>query len=152
MRPGFDEPAPVLYAERGASWWPVLWGPAFCLVGYVVELVRPGGMGLGTWVIVALAFTVAAAVWVRARRAIGAVSLTPFVLRQGREDLPVERIAAVTDVGAQVGAKVLGGGWSVPKGTTALPIRLDDGAVVLAWARDAQALRDALIRLLERPS
>ncbi|MFB9905210.1 hypothetical protein [Allokutzneria oryzae] len=152
MRPGFDEPAPVLYTERGASWWPVLWGPAFCLVGAVVELVAPGGMGLATWGLVAIAFAVAAAVWVRARRTIGLVSLTPFVLRQGREDLPVERIEAVTDVGAQVGARVLGGGWSVPKGTTALPVRLDDGTVVLAWARDAQALRDALIRLLDRPA
>ena len=23
---------PVVYSERGSSWWPVLWGPAFALL------------------------------------------------------------------------------------------------------------------------
>jgi hypothetical protein len=55
-----------------------------------------------------------------------------------------------------VGARVLGGGWTVPKKFTELPLRLTDDTVVVAWARDADALRAALLPLVgswqaERP-
>ncbi|MCP2165980.1 hypothetical protein [Goodfellowiella coeruleoviolacea] len=142
-----DEPAPVLFAERGASWWPVLWGPAFALVGLGAEAATGGGHPV-VWLLTGLALAVAAAVWVQARRRVCSVELTPFTLRQGREVLPVARIAAVTDVGLPAGAAVLGGGWTPPRGTTGLPVRLDTGVVVLAWARDLAGLRAALTRLL----
>jgi hypothetical protein len=72
------------------------------------------------------------------------VSLSSSTLVAGRETLAVSRIVAVTGVGSPTGARVLGGGWTVPKGTTAVPLRLDDGVVVLAWARDPQAFLAAL--------
>jgi hypothetical protein len=43
-----------------------------------------------------------------------------------------------------VGARVLGGGWTVPKKFTEVPLRLTDDTVVVAWARDPEALRAAL--------
>jgi hypothetical protein len=138
-----DEPQPVLYAERGSTWWPVLWGPAFALVGLGAEATG-GTPHVAAWVLVGLALAVATVVWVNARSKVYAVRLTPVALRQGREELPVARVAEVDDVGAPVGARVLGGGWVPPRGTTALPVRLDDGGVVLAWARDVDALREAL--------
>jgi hypothetical protein len=138
-----DEPQPVLYAERGSTWWPVLWGPAFALAGLVAEIIA-GRPHVAGWIFVGLAFAVVTVVWVNARSKMYAVRLTPAALRQGREELPVAKVAEVDDVGAPVGAKVLGGGWVPPRGTTALPVRLDDGNVVLAWARDADALREAL--------
>jgi hypothetical protein len=52
-------------------------------------------------------------------------------------------------VGTPVGARVLGGGWSVPRKYDELPVKLDDGTVVLAWARDVEALKAALGRLVE---
>jgi hypothetical protein len=76
------------------------------------------------------------------------VKLTRAALWQGREALEVQRIAEVTDVGAPVGARVLGGGWSVPRKYDELPLKLDDGTVVLAWARDVQALQAALGRVI----
>ncbi|GAA2818500.1 hypothetical protein [Saccharopolyspora taberi] len=139
---------PVLYSEPGASWWPVLWGPAFALLGIGVELLTPGPKHLVSWALVAGALAVAATVWVYGRRKVCAVRLTPSTLSVGRESLEVERIGTATDVGAPVGARVLGGGWTAPKGCGEVPLRLTDDKVVLAWARDPEALAAALRRLL----
>jgi hypothetical protein len=79
------------------------------------------------------------------------VRVTRGALWQGREQLAVSRIAVVTDLGAPVGARVLGGGWTVPRKYDELPLRLDDGTVVLAWARDGEALRSALSRVVDPP-
>ncbi|WHT19042.1 hypothetical protein N8J89_39135 [Crossiella sp. CA-258035] len=148
-----DEPAPVLHGEPGSSWWPVLWGPGFAAVALLVELITGGRVNWVPWLLIGGGFGVAALVWVQARRRVCSVALTPYHLRCGREQLPVERIAEVGEaVGAPVGARVLGGGWSVPKGCDELPVRLTDDSVVLAWARDAEGLRDALRRRLDARS
>jgi hypothetical protein len=62
--------------------------------------------------------------------------------------VPADQLADVTDVGTPVGARVLGGGWSVPRKYDSLPVKLADGTVVLAWAKDVEALQDALDRLV----
>ncbi|GAA0505214.1 hypothetical protein GCM10011581_32860 [Saccharopolyspora subtropica] len=141
---------PVLYAERGSSWWPVLWGPAFALLGLGVEALTPGPVNTATWLLLAGALAAAAAVWVYGRRRLVSVRLTPTELVQGREVLEVRRISAVRDVGAPVGARVLGGSWTVPKGTGEVPLRLDADEVVLAWAKNPEALARELTRLVER--
>ncbi len=51
-------------------------------------------------------------------------------------------------MGGELGARVLGGGAWVPKGTTDVPLRLTDGSTVVGWARDGHGLRDALRGLL----
>jgi hypothetical protein len=40
---------------------------------------------------------------------------------------------------------VLGGGWSVPRGRTGLPLKLRDGRTVLVPTRDPAALSAALL-------
>ncbi len=145
------EPAPddpVLYREPGSTWWPLLWGPLFAGVGAGVEALSGPVHGVA-WLIVGLALFCGSVVWVNARRKVYVVTLTPSTLRQGRELFPVARIAKVTGVGASAGAKVLGGGWAVPRKTTELPLRLDDGSVVLAWARYDEDLAVVLARLVE---
>jgi hypothetical protein len=143
---------PVLYAEQGTSWWPVLWGPVFVVVGAGVEATT-GPVHVAAWIAVAIVLAGIGAVWVSARRRVYRVELTPKTLTQGQERLAVERIAAVEEhdeaVGAPVGAKPLGGGWTVPRKTTEVPLRLSDDTVVLGWARDAEALTAVLRRLLE---
>ncbi|MER5392799.1 hypothetical protein [Saccharopolyspora sp. NPDC002686] len=141
---------PVLYSERGSSWWPVLWGPAFALLGFGVEALTPGPLNAWMWGLFGGLFAVAAAVWVHGRRRLVSVRLTPAELVLGREEIEVSRIAAVTDVGAPVGARVLGGSWTVPKGTGEVPLRIDDDKVVLAWAKDPSALTAALTGLVEK--
>lgn len=139
---------PVLYAEPGSTWWPLLWGPVFAGVGAGVEALS-GPVHTTAWLLVGIALFGGATLWVNARRKVYRVELTPTTLRQGRESLPTKEISAVTDVGTPTGAKVLGGGWTVPRKTIEVPIRLDDDTVVLAWARDDEALTAALVRLVE---
>ncbi|HJP76572.1 MAG TPA: hypothetical protein VJ914_20045 [Pseudonocardiaceae bacterium] len=131
------------YAEAGSSWWPVLWGPVFALVGGLVEATT-GPVHLIEWIVVGIGLAVAAIVWVQARRRVCSVRLTEETLHQGREELAVDRIAEIEDVGPPLGARVLGGGWTVPKRFTEVPLRLRDGSVVLAWAKNPDALRAAL--------
>jgi hypothetical protein len=137
----------VLYRESGSSWWPLLWGPAFAVAGYLIELIT-GPASAALWTIVGLALTLAAVLWVNGRVKTRTVALTAEEAQFGREKLPIAMIEACRDVGAPAGARVLGGGWSVPKGTTAVPVRLLDGTVVLAWARDPEALLAALRRVV----
>lgn len=143
-----DGLAPALYSEPGAGWWPLSWGPAFALLGILVEALTPGPVRVFVWLLVAGVFSVAAAVWVHGRRRLCSVRVTSRTLALGREVVPLSRIAAVTDVGAPMGARVLGGGWTAPKGTGEVPLLLADGRVVLAWSRDPEALTRVLAPLV----
>jgi hypothetical protein len=139
---------PVLYAEPGSTWWPLLWGPVFAGVGAGTEALS-GPVHTTAWLIVGIALFGGAVLWVNARRKVYRVELTPTTLRQGRESIATDTITEVTGVGAAPGARVLGGGWTVPRKTGEVPVRLADGAVVLAWARDEEALKTAIARLVE---
>lgn len=160
----------VRYEERAASWWALLFGPCFAFAGILFEVLTPGPVLYPVWLIAGLALTGFTAMWVYARKRYAVVRLTPDLLRQGEETLPVERISAIADeedeaedaddvagnAGGTAGAtgvvprasRVLGGGLAAPRKYDELPLRLDDGTVVLAWARDGQALRMALRELL----
>lgn len=131
------------YLEPGAKWTALLCGPVFALAGYLVELVT-GATHAIAWVLVGLGLAVITAPWVHARRRFLTVKVTRTELWEGRESLPLAEIAETKDVGAPTGARVLGGGWSTPRKYEELPIRLNDGTVVLAWAKDVHALRAAI--------
>lgn len=135
--------APVLFAEPGSTWWPVLWGPAFAVLGAGVEALA-GPVHTIAWVLVGAGLAGGAAVWVNARRRLLSVRLTPATLVQGRETLAVHSIERVEEADQLMGARVLGGGWAVPRKFTGIPVQLDDGSTVLAWARDGDGLRAAL--------
>jgi hypothetical protein len=138
---------PARYAEPGSTWWPVSWGVVFALAGAGVEALS-GPVHVFAWVIIALGLSGITAVWVQARRRVCSVRLTDLVLLQGREPLPVDRITEVDDVGSPIGARVLGGGWTVPRKFGEVPLRLADGTVVVAWAKDPEAFRAALRPLI----
>jgi hypothetical protein len=145
--PDAEATAHPLYAEPGSTWWPVLWGPIFAVLGAVVEGLA-GPVHVIAWVLIGLGLAVAALVWVQARRRVCSVRLSHLALYQGREQLTVDRIAEVDEVGTPIGAKILGGGWTVPKKFGEVPLRLTDDTVVIAWAKDPEALRAALRPLL----
>jgi hypothetical protein len=135
--------APVLFAEPGSSFWPLLWGPVFAAVGAGLEATTGQVHGVA-WPLVGIGLAGITAVWVTSRRRLLSVRLTTRTLAEGQETLLVERIAAVDEVGTPAGARVLGGGWTVPRKYDDVPLRLTDGTVVLAWARDGEGLRAAL--------
>lgn len=132
------------YLERGAAWTPLWYGPGFAVLGALAELATGGPVHVVAWVLVGLGLAAITVPWINARRRFHTVRLTSTALWQGREELRLDRIAEVTEVGVPAGARVLGGGWSVPRNYDELPVRLDDGTVVLAWARDGEALRAAI--------
>jgi hypothetical protein len=119
----------------------------FAALGMGVEALT-GPTRPALWLLVALLLFLPTTLWVQGRRRLYAVRLTPVALHQGREELPVREIDQVEDVEPRAGAKVLGGAWSVPRGTDPVPIRLTDGTVVMGWARDADALRTEVAKLL----
>ena len=138
----------VLFAEPGSSWWPVLWGPVFSGAGAALEA-GTGRVHTVAWVLVGIGLAGVAAIWVHTRRRLLSVRLTRISLTQGQESIEVRHIAEVDEVGTPAGARVLGGGWTVPRKFTDVPVRLDDGTVVLAWARDGEGLRSALRECVE---
>ncbi|NKQ58388.1 DUF3093 family protein [Amycolatopsis sp. K13G38] len=133
----------IRYLERGATWTALLYGPLFAVLGYLAELVT-GATHTVAWILVGLGLAVITAPWIYARRRFLTVKVTSTELWEGRESVPLSKITQVDDVGAPTGARVLGGGWSTPRKYDELPIRLDDDTVVLAWAKDVEALRTAL--------
>jgi hypothetical protein len=73
-------------------------------------------------------------------------------LSVGRERIPLTDVDAAHlravregEAGVDAGAPVLGGGWTVPRGRTGLPLRLTDGRTVLVPTRSPQALSAVLI-------
>jgi hypothetical protein len=139
------------YAEPGSSWWPVTWGLVFALAGAGLEALS-GPVHVLAWVLAGVGLTGLAAIWVQARRRVCSVRLTAEILYQGREPLSLHKIAEFDDIGAPIGARVLGGGWTVPKRFTEVPLKLADGTVVIAWAKDPDALRAALRPLVPTSS
>ncbi|MYW94093.1 hypothetical protein G3I59_26665 [Amycolatopsis rubida] len=139
--------ARTLYSEPGVGWSALIWGPLFALLGALAELATGGPTHVVGWVLIGAALCGLTLPWVYARRRFLSLEVTTEQVRQGRETVAAERIASVTDVGAPVGTRVLGGGWSVPRKYDELPVELDDGTVVLAWARDVEALKTALAEL-----
>ena len=142
------------YVEPGGS-WRAFWLVAGALVVLLVlDLVLPGGdvppliWGLA---LVAVLGVVAAGT-VSARR-IWTVRVDGYggdaALTVGRERVPLTDVDAahLSDGagGVDAGAPVLGGGWSLPRGRTGLPLRLTDGRTVLVPTRDPAALRTALV-------
>jgi hypothetical protein len=141
------------YVEHGGSWRPFWLVAAALAVLVVLDLVLPGGdvpplLWAGAIVvvlgIVATGTVSARKIWtvrVEGRGRDAALSV-------GRERVPLADVdAAHLQAGAggvDAGAPVLGGGWSLPKGRTGLPLRFADGRTVLVPTRDSAALTAAL--------
>lgn len=147
----YREPTGERYREPGASWWPVVSGPALAAVGLLAELIAGGRTHLLGWLVLAALAAITAVVPVNARRRLATVRVTPVAVHFGQEALPLADLAEVDDVGAPVGAPVLGGFAAVPSRTREVPLRLVDGRTVVGWARDPDSLRAALRETLDRP-
>ncbi|SNR40086.1 hypothetical protein SAMN06265360_1052 [Haloechinothrix alba] len=155
-----DRSGTVLYEEIGATWWPLVWAPGLAVAGMGFDLLlglRPHVMG---WTLAGAVLMLFTALWVYARRRFLQVRLTAAELCQADERVPVDRIdrieaGADADSGERpslgpAGTRVLGGGMTPPRKYEELLLRLDDGTLVLAWARDAARLESALRDVLSR--
>jgi hypothetical protein len=145
------------YVEPGGSWRP-FWLVAGALVVFVVlDLASPGpDIPVLLWLVAVAAVLGTVAVGCLSARRVWTVRVDADGLAVGRErvllaDVDVDHLRAV-DSGVDAGAPVLGGGWSLPRGRTGLPLKLADGRTVLVPTRDPAALHAALAdRLPQAP-
>jgi hypothetical protein len=138
------------YSERAVSWRPLWVVAGLIVVGFCVDVALPGGNHLLAWTLAFVGIVGVMGIGMYARTQYGSLSVSALQLKVGRESVPLSTvdIAYLRDSeagGPPVGARVLGGGSSVPKGREALPVRLTDGAVVLVPCRDPGAVRTALL-------
>lgn len=138
------------YVERGGTWRP-LWIVAAAMGSFLLlDLTFPGG-GLPplTWAVALMTVLGIVTAGCRSARRTWTVRVEDRELavgleRVGLSDIDVEHLRR-GDSGVDAGAPVLGGGWSLPRGRTGLPLRLADGRTVLVPTRDPAALRAALL-------
>ena len=156
-----DEPNALFY-EPGGRWRSLAWGPIFCLVALVIEL-YPGPVvhyfALSLFALLLMGFTY---VQVSAARQHVSVELTPTQLRQGTESIDIVDIAEVLPPADYSDgdyepkrwetARVLGELTGVPRRRYAIGLRLVGGALVQAWARDDDGLREALEQVVAEKS
>jgi hypothetical protein len=145
------------YVEAGGSWRPFWLAAGVVGLCVVLAAVLPGpGVPPLVWTlaVVAVPGVVAAGV-VSARRAwtvqVDAGGDEP-ALSVGPERVPLAAVDAAHlravgagTAGVDAGAPVLGGGWSLPRGRSGLPLRTTDGRTVLVPTRDPAALAAALL-------
>jgi hypothetical protein len=142
------------YVEPGGTWrafWLVAGALAVLLV---LDLALPGGdVPALSWLLTVVVVLGIIGIGCLSARRVWTVRVDGHgpdaALSVGREtvafrDIDVEHLRAV-DSGVDAGAPVLGGGWSLPRGRTGLPLRLTDGRTVLVPTRDPAALWSALV-------
>lgn len=150
----------VLFAEPGGRWRSVAFGPLLCLAGVLIELATGTAVHWLSWLVAAVLLAGLTALQVLGARRHGVVRLTATNLRQGTEELPVAAIESVFDAPGErawddptyewEAARALGESHSVPRRHTGIGLRLSDGRLVQAWARDDDGLRAALKEVLNR--
>lgn len=144
--------SPVRFTEPGGRWRTVAYGPALCLVLLLTELILGGGVHVFGLALFAVLLAALVALPVAAARRHASVEVTDEVLRCGTETIPLADVAevlppadpAVEDLEPWESARVVGDLSGVPRKRTPIGLRLSDGAVVRAWARDGDGLRAAL--------
>lgn len=160
----------LLLSENGASWWWLAAGPAAALAMMFVQW----RAGLGFPLTVPLMFMVLVSgflgLQVKAARIHTSVELTAKTLREGTELINISEVEEVYPAPVQPvkskgpvsswrvkpsepaepwqRARALGELSGVPRGRTGVGLKLAGGRIVQAWARDADALRAELTRLV----
>jgi hypothetical protein len=138
------------YVEPGGSWRTFWIVAAVFAVFLTLDLALPGSeVPAVLWLVAVVAVLGIVGAGCLSARRMWTVRVDADGLAVGRERVPLADLDAdhllAVDSGADAGAPVLGGGWSLPQGRTGLPLRLTDGRTVLVPTRDPAALRTALL-------
>jgi hypothetical protein len=137
------------YVEPGGSWRTFWLVAAALAVFLVLDAALPGpDVPPLLWVVAVVAVLGVVGASTLSARRLWTVRVDATGLTVGREavafaDLDAGHLHGGTS-GVAAGAPVLGGGWSLPRGRTGLPLRFPDGRTVLVPTRDPAALWTAL--------
>lgn len=158
MADDVSRPARLFY-EPGASWLWILAGPIAAVAMLWIQV----NSGNGYQPLVPVTFLVVVsgflAVQVKAARIHASVELTEQTLRQGTETMPVAEIVGLyppplNSLRAQRNpqkwqiSRTLGELSGVPRGRTAIGLRLTEGRIAQGWARNHRGLRAKLATLV----
>jgi hypothetical protein len=138
------------YVEPGGS-WRTFWLVAGVLAVFLVlDQVFPGDdVPPLLWVVAVVAVLGVIGAGTLSARRVWTVRVDHDGLTVGREhvrfaEIDVQHLRDVHS-GVDAGAPVLGGGWTLPRGRTGLPLKLTDGRTVLVPTREPAALWTALL-------
>ncbi|MFI6364485.1 hypothetical protein ACIBG0_17230 [Nocardia sp. NPDC050630] len=148
--------ATILFAEPGARWRSVAYGPLLCLIVLILELVTADQVHWFALIFCAALIAGFVVLQVIAGQRHVSVELTPDTLREGTETLPLASIDAVLperdedtwDDEDWESARSLGELSGVPRRRKGIGLRLVGGELVQAWAKDHRGLRAALTEAL----
>ncbi|MEV5836435.1 hypothetical protein [Nocardia sp. NPDC052112] len=146
----------ILFAELGARWRAVAYGPLLCLLVLILELVTAAQVHWFALIFCAALIAGFVVLQVIAGQRHVSVELTPVALREGTETLPLASIDAVLperdedsrDDEDWESARSLGELSGVPRRRAGIGLRLVGGELVQAWAKDHRGLRAALTAAL----
>jgi hypothetical protein len=152
--------AKPLFSEPGAGWYWLLAGPAAAAALILIEMSGPSGVSLLVPVFFLVLVSAFLAIQIKAARMHTSVELTADALRQGTETLLVREIVRVYPEAENTvasgeplepwqTARTLGEINGVPRGRTAVGLKLTGGRTAQAWARRHRHLRAALTPLVQ---
>ncbi|MFW0786000.1 DUF3093 domain-containing protein [Gordonia sp. CPCC 206044] len=148
-----DEPVDegeVLFYEPGGSWWVVAIGPVLIGAVLALEIAGPGQVHWPVLIIFAVILIGFSLVQVFAARTHVSVRLTETTLHQGTRSVPLEKIAEIYPVnnGAEPekweSARALGELPAVPRRRKGVGVKMVDGTLAQAWARNVDRFRTEL--------
>jgi hypothetical protein len=150
-------PPELLFHERGASWYWLIAGPIAGAVMLWIEI----SAGLGPQLVVPAMFMVLVsgflALQVKAARIHTSVELTSETLRQGAETIAIDAITRIYPEPEPDGeperwqsARALGELTGVPRRRKGIGLKLTEGRMAQAWARDHRQLRAVLTAVFEQ--
>lgn len=145
----------VVYREDGE--WRQVWLALLVLAAGIGLDAAGGGLRAHApgWALAVVLVAGLLAVSSRARARTFGIRLSGEALQVGREVVLLAEIDAArlregaAAAGPAAGTRVVGGAWSVPSGRAPMPLPLTDGTTVVVPARDPEALRAALLGVLE---
>lgn len=148
----------TLYAEDGWSWAWIFAAPLFCLAAGLFEVLTGAPVHWLMLTVCAVASALCHGVMIAATRIHGHVRVTETTYTQGTEELELVEVAEVLPPSGDddpeaswESARTLGEMREVPRRRQSVGLRLENGGEVRAWARDATALRAALVTAVGEP-
>lgn len=140
----------VLFYEPGGSWWVAAIGPILIGAVLAMEISGPGQVHWWVLAIFGIILTGFSLVQVHAARTHVSVRLTETTLKQGTRRIPLADIATIYPANNSPehqdweSARALGELPAVPRRRRGVGVKLADGTVTQAWARDVDRFRTEL--------
>lgn len=144
------DPGETLFHESGGSWWVVVIGPVLIIATLVMEIMGKGRIHwevLTIFGVVLIGFSI---LQVHAARTHVSVKLTETTLTEGAQTIAVADIVKIfpenhgNETYEWESAPALGELHAVPRRRRGIGLRLKNGKLAQAWARDADRLRTEL--------